>query len=61
MNSNSNIQNQKEMKKIYVKSMIVVLLTGFMLTSCDKYLDIEPKQEIISETAINTWDDVQIL
>jgi len=49
------------MKKIYVKYMIVVLLTGFMFTSCDKYLDIEPRQQISAETAINTGEDVQLL
>ena len=41
--------------------MIAVLLTGFMFTSCDKYLDIEPRQEISAETAITTGEDVQLL
>ena len=41
--------------------MIAVLLTGFILTSCDKYLDIEPRQQINAETAISTTDDVQLL
>jgi tetratricopeptide (TPR) repeat protein len=61
MNAASKIQNLKNMKKIYVKYMIAVLLTGFMLTSCDKYLDIEPRQEISAETAITSGDDVQLL
>ena len=42
------------MKKNIVKYMIAVLLTGFMVTSCDKYLDIEPRQEISAETAITS-------
>ncbi len=54
-------QNQKKMKKIYVKYMIAVLLTGFMVTSCDKYLDIEPRQQISAETAISNGEDVQLL
>lgn len=41
--------------------MIAVLLTGFILTSCDKYLDIEPRQQINAETAISTTKDVQLL
>jgi len=41
--------------------MIAVLLTGFILTSCDKYLDIEPKQQVNAESAINSADDVQLL
>jgi hypothetical protein len=49
------------MKKITVKYMTVVLLTGFMLASCDKYLDIEPRQEINAETAINNAEDLQQL
>ncbi|MFC2113426.1 RagB/SusD family nutrient uptake outer membrane protein, partial [Bacteroidota bacterium] len=49
------------MKKTYIKSVIMVLLAGFMLTSCDKYLDIEPKQQINAESAINSADDVQLL
>ena len=61
MNSASITQNQKDMKKIYMKYMIAVLLTGFIATSCDKYLDIEPKQQISAETAINTGEDVQLL
>ncbi|MCK4962657.1 MAG: RagB/SusD family nutrient uptake outer membrane protein, partial [Anaerolineales bacterium] len=44
-----------------MKYMIAVLLTGFIATSCDKYLDIEPRQEINAETAINSGDDVQLL
>lgn len=61
MNSASKTQNQKKMKKIYLKYMIAVLLTGFIVTSCDKYLDIEPRQEISAETAITSGDDVQLL
>jgi tetratricopeptide (TPR) repeat protein len=49
------------MKNTYVKYMIAVLLTGFMFTSCDKYLDIKPRQEISAETAITSGDDVQLL
>ncbi len=49
------------MKILSVKYITVVLLTGFMLTSCDKYLDIEPRQEINAETAINNADDLQLL
>jgi len=41
--------------------MIMVLLAGFVLTACDKYLDIEPKQQINAESAINSTDDVQLL
>lgn len=61
MNSASKTQNQKKMKKIYLKYMIAVLLTGFIVTSCDKYLDIEPRQEVSAETAITSGDDVQLL
>jgi tetratricopeptide (TPR) repeat protein len=61
MNSASKTQNQKTMKNTYVKYMIAVLLTGFMFTSCDKYLDIKPRQEISAETAITSGDDVQLL
>jgi tetratricopeptide (TPR) repeat protein len=61
MNSASKIQNQMNMKKIYMKYMIAVLLTGFMVTSCDKYLDIQPRQEISAETAIKSGEDVQLL
>ena len=61
MNAASNTQNQKNMKKTYVKYMIAVLLTGFMYTSCDKYLDIEPRQEISAGSAITTGEDVQLL
>mgnify|MGYP001813989941 CR=1 FL=1 len=49
------------MKKNIVKYMIAVLLTGFMYTSCDKYLEIEPRQQISAETAINSGEDVQLL
>jgi hypothetical protein len=49
------------MKKISATYIMVVLLTGFMLTSCDKYLDIEPKQQINAETAINNAEDLQLV
>ena len=61
MNADSNNQNQMKMKETSVKYMIMVLLAGFMLTSCDKYLDIEPKQQINAETAIQSGEDVQLL
>lgn len=41
--------------------MIAVLLAGFMLPSCDKYLDIDPKQQVNADGAIETADDVQLV
>ena len=61
MNVASKTQKQKNMKKINVKFLIAVLLTGFMVTSCDSYLDIEPRQEVSAESAITTGEDVQLL
>jgi hypothetical protein len=61
MNAVGKTQNQKNMKRIYVNYMIAVLLTGFMLTSCDSYLDIEPRQQISAESSITTGEDVQLL
>jgi hypothetical protein len=39
----------------------LLLLAGFIITACDRYLDIEPRQQINAETAINNADDVQLL
>ncbi|KKL75759.1 hypothetical protein LCGC14_2051670 [marine sediment metagenome] len=61
MNADSNNQKFRKMKETSIKYMIMVLLAGFTLTSCDKYLDIEPKQQINAETAIQSGEDVQLL
>ncbi len=61
MNADSNNQKLSKMKETSIKYMIMVLLAGFTLTSCDKYLDIEPKQQINAETAIQSGEDVQLL
>ena len=49
------------MKKQTIVYPVVLLLAGVLITACDKYLDIEPRQEINAETAINNADDVQLL
>jgi hypothetical protein len=61
MNPASKTQNQRKMKKHTVIYTIGLLLAGFTITSCDKYLDIEPRQQINAETAINNAEDVQLL
>ncbi len=43
----------------YAKSLATILLLAF--ASCDKYLDIDPKQQINAETALNSGEDVQLL
>ncbi len=50
-----------KMKNITIKSLLAVMLIAFTAVSCDSLLDIEPKQRINAETAIETGDDVQLL
>jgi hypothetical protein len=50
-----------KMKNIYVKSLVAVLLIACTAISCDSFLDIEPKQQINAETAIESGEDLSLL
>lgn len=49
------------MKTRYIKSLLAIIVVAILAVSCDSYLDIEPRQQINAETAIETGDDVQLL
>lgn len=48
------------MKRIYIKSIVLIALMGFMtFTSCSGYLDTYPSDSLVSDDAITTQDDAE--
>ena len=49
----------KKMKKIFNKSLILALLTGFVFTSCEKELDQIPHDNYSLDIAFVTYEDFE--